>query len=262
MHICTYVSKCAPVVDAMFLSCSDDKTGNVFDEVPTHQKDALDEMFIYFSENEPESSSELPAQKDALDDMFFDYQEFEQSSLDPETSKRTSNDSRSQRVHRHKRNMSSYREQKLNPKFIQQQLSEAAHCCVKMCLAMLTWQTILTGRLQYVGLDSNEDRRKFLEVHNHLKLQSGARYRYVIPWKEGNDLTCCAKAWRFYYGISEWQHKRRSLKKSCKVSTQRFGKKHFNRRERMMIEWLKTYSSSVGCTLPFSKHAAPSPVIT
>ena len=81
--------------------CSDDKTGNVFDEVPTHQKDALDEMFIYFSENEPEISSE------------------------------------------------------------------------------------------------------------HLKLQSGARY----SWKEGNDLTCCAKAWRFYYGISEWQHKRRSLKK-------------------------------------------------
>ena len=54
-------------------------------------------MFIYFSENEPESSSELPAQKDALDDMFFDYQEFEQSSLDPETSKKTSNDSRSQK---------------------------------------------------------------------------------------------------------------------------------------------------------------------
>ena len=78
MHICTYVSKCAPVVDGMFLSCSDGKTGNVFDEVPKHQKDALDEMFIYFSENEPESStsSELPAQKDALDDMFFDYQEF------------------------------------------------------------------------------------------------------------------------------------------------------------------------------------------
>ena len=40
--------------------CSDDKmlTGNVFDEVPTHQKDALDEIFIYFSENEPEISSE------------------------------------------------------------------------------------------------------------------------------------------------------------------------------------------------------------
>ena len=91
----------------------------------------------------------------------------------------------------------------------------------------------------------------------HLKLQSGARY----SWKEGNDLTCCAKAWRFYYGISEWQHKRRSLKKFCKVLTQRFGKKHFNRRERKMIEWLKTYSSSVGCKLPFSEHAAPSPVI-
>ena len=49
---------CKDEIDAMFLSCSDDKTGNVFDEVPTHQKDALDEMFIYFSENEPEISSE------------------------------------------------------------------------------------------------------------------------------------------------------------------------------------------------------------
>ena len=67
MHICTYVDtlQCPS-------NCSDDKTGNVFDEVPTHQKDALDEMFIYFSENEPEISSKLPPQKDALDDMFFD----------------------------------------------------------------------------------------------------------------------------------------------------------------------------------------------
>ena len=94
--ICTYVRTWIPLcIYKLQSNCSDDKTGNVFDEVPTHQKDALDEMFIYFSENEPEISSE------------------------------------------------------------------------------------------------------------HLKLQSGARY----SWKEGNNLTCCAKAWRFYYGISEWQHK-------------------------------------------------------
>ena len=53
MHICTYVDTSHTIP-----FCSDDKTENVFDEVPTHQKDALDEMFIYFSENKPEISSE------------------------------------------------------------------------------------------------------------------------------------------------------------------------------------------------------------
>ena len=56
MHICTYVDTSLYI--QCHSNCSDDKTGNVFDEVPTHQKDALDEMFIYFSENEPEISSE------------------------------------------------------------------------------------------------------------------------------------------------------------------------------------------------------------
>ena len=88
-------------IDAMFFYISDNETGNFIDEVAAHQKDALDKMFFYCPEKEPEISSDPPGQ-DALDNIFVDYQELEQSSFDSEPSKSSSNDSQSQRVHRHK----------------------------------------------------------------------------------------------------------------------------------------------------------------
>ena len=144
---------------------------------------------------------------------------------------------------------------------IQSQLLAYAACCTGMCLTFLTWQLVLSGRMQYAGLESNEQRRQFMETHENMKEAAGASFKYTVPATDGTRMPCCSKAWRFVYGVSEWAHKKKAYRKSG--SSKKFTKrsKHFGRRERMMISWLKAYASKAGCKLPFSEHAAPNPVI-
>ena len=93
---------------------------------------------------------------------------------------------------------------------IQSQLLAYAACCTGMCLTFLTWQLVLSGRMQYAGLESNEQRRQFMETHENMKEAAGASFKYTVPATDDTHMPCCSKAWQFVYGVSEWAHKKKA----------------------------------------------------
>ena len=109
-----------------------------------------------------------------------------------------------------------YQKKKLDVHNIQNELAAYGKCCARICLTILTWQVVLSGRLQYVGLESNEQRRKFMEKHETLKEMTGSSFQYTIPGIDGQNFHCCTKAWRFLYGITAWAHKQKPFKKKKK----------------------------------------------
>ena len=51
---------------------------------------------------------------------------------------------------------------KLNLETIKEEIAAFTAYCAQLCFT-LTWQVVLTGRIAYVGLPSNDDRRTYLD---------------------------------------------------------------------------------------------------
>ena len=52
---------------------------------------------------------------------------------------------------------------KLNLETIKEEIAAFTAYCAQLCFTLLTWQVVLTGRIAYVGLPSNDDRRTYLD---------------------------------------------------------------------------------------------------
>ena len=56
-----------------------------------------------------------------------------------------------------------YSAMKLNLETIKEEIAAFTAYCAQLCFTLLTWQVVLTGRIAYVGLPSNDDRRTYLD---------------------------------------------------------------------------------------------------
>ena len=101
-----------------------------------------------------------------------------------------------------------YRKKKLDIHRIQEQLASFTACCTHICFSFLTWQVVLQGRLEYVGLNSTEERRTYLDRYLDEHCIGPASFWYSIPVVNQKTRLCCAKAWRFVHGVPEITHKR------------------------------------------------------
>ena len=54
---------------------------------------------------------------------------------------------------------SDYSAIKLNLETIKEEIAAFPACCAQLCFNLLTWQVVKTGRIAYVGVPSNDDRR-------------------------------------------------------------------------------------------------------
>ena len=56
-----------------------------------------------------------------------------------------------------------YSAMKLNLETIKEEIAAFTAYCAQLFFTLLTWQVVLTGRIAYVGLPSNDDRRTYLD---------------------------------------------------------------------------------------------------
>jgi hypothetical protein len=156
----------------------------------------------------------------------------------------------------------SYAKRKLSRKKILQELELWSRCCTQLCLNLLTWTLVLQCRTQYVGLETTADRRSWLEKQMDAMEIGPSSFSYQLPVVDSASRKCCAKAWRFAYGVPPATHKRamsnRSQNKNGNspgpAKRKRASQKGATRsvREQTFISWLLDYAKTATCKLPHS----------
>jgi hypothetical protein len=211
----------------------------------------LDDMFELCPSIEKDTKQQ---NNDELDDMFVDcatQAEQKQNQIPvPKKPKRKTKRTSWKR----------YERLKTNPKKIKAELAALAQCCAQYCVQFLTWQIVLTCRTMFVCLPTNDDRRSWVDQQLDEMEVGPKSFSYTIPVVDQNIRQCCAKAWRFAYGVPEYTHKsvlgyrgkhgRRQKNSARKTEL----KARRSVREQTFIHWLLEYAKTASCKLPMSTN--------
>ena len=74
-----------------------------------------------------------------------------------------------------------YSAMKLNLETIKEEIAAFTAYCAQLCFTLLTWQVVLTGRIAYVGLPSNDDRRTYLDRYMDEHNIGPSSFSYQLP---------------------------------------------------------------------------------
>jgi hypothetical protein len=142
-------------------------------------------------------------------------------------------------------------EKKINIEEIKKELTCLQMCCKLCCYLWLNVQIILFCRSQYILLPCYEDRRTWLaRKMDDLEIGPGT-FAYHVDVLSAERRKCCAKAWRFAYGVPEATHKRAMQNRSNHRQNNKKGKGKGTSAASFFIIWLLAFAQRVGDKLPF-----------
>ena len=74
-----------------------------------------------------------------------------------------------------------YQRRKLSQKKIMKELEVYSKCCAQLCMNFLTWAIVLQCRTQYVALESQQDRRTWLDKQMDEMEIGPSSFSYQLP---------------------------------------------------------------------------------
>lgn len=215
------------------------------------------------------SSLELTFGKDFPDEMFFDCQE-EEAQMSEDTSKepmstdeeikqgsqklKETPPKRKKKIKRDSQKFTDYQSRKMDLKAIENELRNFQECCKLYCHLWITTQIILFCRSQYILQPCFEDRRTWLAKRMDEMEIGPSTFSYNIDVLSAERRRCCAKAWRFAYGVPEATHKRGLQRRTNGGRNNKKGKVgSCSSIATFFIVWLLAFANEVGDKLPFGE---------
>ena len=181
--------------------------------------------------------------------------------LPPEEVKRDSEQSKGTTKKRKKRESQKFKDfqtRKMDLAYISNELQKFQECCKLYCHLWITTQIILFCRSQYILQPCLEDRRTWLARRMDEMEIGPSTFSYNIDVLSAKRRRCCARAWRFAYGVPEATHKRAMQRTNSRQNNKKGKGGSCNSIATFFIVWLLAFANEVGDKLPFGEGSEAS----